>query len=274
MLIALRQVAQTTGRATKELGQELEEAKRAIEDLKQELEKTKFDLRLKEKRAQLAAEEAQAKITEVHAKFNVLEEEVKKVREISQGDLARVVVQKVLGSKTFTDFSNQLGQLFSREMHSNLLNQLAEDNVLVLRKKEYIQNPHSERVTKKAYVQLILEKPQVFPILGYLSKLTDVVSTNDIEQWKEDDDFSLAEDLTLETPADYEDLDLSTSDVVPRQPEEEEAEKKEGTLKATLTTPPPEGAIVPTESKVPVVSTEVNILESSQKRVIGFREGM
>lgn len=210
MLTALRQVAQATGRATKELGQKLEEARRATEGLKQELEETKSELRLKEEQARLAVEEAQAKLTEAHSKLNVLEEEVGKLRETSQGDLARVVVQKVLGSKTFTNFSSQLGQLSSREAHSNLLNQLAEDNGLALRKKEYGWNPHSEKVTKKAYAQLVLEKPPVFPILEYLSKLTDMVSAKDIEQWKEDDDLPLAEDLKLEIPADYEDLDPSS----------------------------------------------------------------
>lgn len=221
MLTALRQVAQAIVRATKELEQELEEAKRTTEGLKQELKRTRSELRLKEDQAQKTVEEAQVKLTEAQAKLTVVEEEVGKLRETSQVDLAKVVVQKVLGSKTFTDFASQLGQLSSREAHSDLLSELAEENGLALRKKEYGWNPHSKKVTKKSYIQLVLEKPPVFPILEHLSRMTDLVSVKDIEQWKEDGNLSLAEDLKLEIPADYEDLDPSTPDVEAGQSEEE-----------------------------------------------------
>lgn len=96
MLTVFLQVAQATERATKELGWELEEAKRATEGLNQEFERTKSEFRLKEGQAQKVAKEAQAELCKAQAKLTVLEEEVGKLRETSQWDLAKAVVQKVL----------------------------------------------------------------------------------------------------------------------------------------------------------------------------------
>lgn len=204
-LTTLLQVAQATERATEKLGQELE--------------RTKSELRSRQDQAQKAAEEAQAKLT-------ILEEEVGKLRKTSQGDLAKAVVRKVLGSKSFTGFVSQLGQLSSKEAQSDLLGELAEENGLPLRKKDYGWNPHAKKVTKKTYAQLVLQKPPVFPILEHLSGLTDLVSVEGIDHWDEDDDLTLAEDLMLEIPANYEDLDPSTPDAEAGKTEEEVPENE------------------------------------------------
>lgn len=263
MLTALLQVDQATERATMELGKELEEAKRATEGLNQELEQAKSELRLKEDQAQKAAEEAQAELSRTHAKLALLEKEVEKFKETSQGDFAKTVVQKVFGSKTFTDFAGQLGELSSREAHSDLLGDPAEENGLALRKKEYGWNPYSRKVTKKSYAQLVLEKPPSFPILEYLARLTDPISVKDVEEWKEDDDFSLAEDLKLEIPADYEDLDPGTPDAEVRQPEGEALEEEKETAVTSPVIPPSE-VVPPPNPEVPALQTEVNILDPSE----------
>lgn len=138
------------------------------------IEHSKSELKASQEQAQRAAEEAQTKL-------DALEEEVRKLRKTSQGDLAKAVVRKVLGSKSFTGFVSQLCQVSSREAQSDLLGELAEENGLPLRKKDYGWNPHAKKVTKKTYAQRVLGTPPVFPILEYLSGLTDPVSAEDID---------------------------------------------------------------------------------------------
>lgn len=248
---------------------------RATEKLEQELEQTKSELQSTQDQAQSAAEEAQAKLS-------ALEEEVKELRKTSQGELAKAVVRKVLGSKSFTGFVSQLCQLSSREAQSDLLGELAEENGLPLRKKEYGWNPHAKKVTRKTYAQLVLEAPPVFSILEHLSGLTDQVSVEEIERWDKDDDLTLAKDFMLEIPANYEDLDPSTPGAEAEKAEEDApGDEKDAVETAAnednptppitsaeetgLSNPVHEETIPPKEPEVPGSQAEVNTLESSGK---------
>lgn len=138
------------------LWQMAQAVERATEKLEQKLKQAKSELQSTQVQAQRAAEDAQAKLS-------ALEKEVRKLRRTSQGELAKAVVQKILGSKSFTGFVSQLCQLSSQKAQSDLLGGLAEDNGLPLRKKEYGWNPHANKVTRKTYAHLVLEAPPANP---------------------------------------------------------------------------------------------------------------
>lgn len=261
------------------LWQMAQAVERATEKLEQKLKQAKSELQSTQVQAQRAAEDAQAKLS-------ALEKEVRKLRRTSQGELAKAVVQKILGSKSFTGFVSQLCQLSSQKAQSDLLGGLAEDNGLPLRKKEYGWNPHANKVTRKTYAHLVLEAPPVFPILEHLSGLTEHASVEEIERWDKDNDLTLAEDLKLEVPEDYEDLDPSTPEAeiekagedVPgveksadeAAMDEDNASPPEGEKGVEEPRPPnpvPVEAFLPEGTEAPVSQAGVNILEPLEKQI-------
>lgn len=100
-----------------------------------------------------------------------------------------------------------------------------------LRKKEFGWNPHANKATRKEYARLVLESPPPFLLLDHLCTLSHHISVEEVDAWQEDIDLSLAHDLKLEIPEDYEDVDPSTPTTEAEADEENIAADEEGVAK-------------------------------------------
>lgn len=234
MKICLPQVNQVLTEAANRLEQQLTiqlasqlgKLEKDQSDLAQKLAQKESELetaRENEKKSLEQVTKTLSDLSEVNLKVFSLEQEL-----VNQGEILRVVMQKLVLTRGFTSLVSSVCQVSASAVRSATLEQIHDALDVPSRWKELGWHPHTSDIAKREYALKVMQSPPQFDLIDYICAQPWALTLEEVRALDVDLDTSLAADAAKVISDVYEDLDQDDPEDVTGEEEDTEAEEDEG----------------------------------------------
>lgn len=141
-----------------------------LSDLSEELSRTKSELETARENETKCKHEATTKIAS-------LEQEL-----ANQGEILRVVVQKLITTQGFTKLMSSVSQATNCMVRSKTLEQVHESFDVPTRRKDWGWHPQATSVAKKAYALKVLTEPPKFALVDYICEQPRALTLEEVQK--------------------------------------------------------------------------------------------
>lgn len=118
----------------------------------------------------------------------------------NQGEILRVVVQKLITTQGFTKLMSSVCQATACMVRSRTLEQVHESLDVPTRRKELGWHPKASDIAKRAYALKVLTEPPKFALIDYICEQPWALTLEEVRNLNVDFDTSLAADAAKVIP--------------------------------------------------------------------------